>query len=102
MTHESDRNKPLPQHKLDARKRVPPEGHASACPGSLPIEFTHHSALAPGHCTDDEERLGPIRDRVGQGSVGRFVGNIFATTEEPNEWAAPFVACSRTVPRSTG
>ena len=44
--------------------------------------------LATGHGPDDQQRLGSHRDRVGQGGVRPFVGQILLTGEEPHERSA--------------
>src|SRR2546426_5700681 len=43
------------------------------------------SLLAAGHGPHDEKRLGPVRDRVGQRGIRRFVGQILLAGEEPHE-----------------
>src|SRR6266568_7883990 len=48
----------------------------------------HKILSTAGNCAHDEERLAAFSDRVGQGSIGRFVRNIFAASEEPNQRTA--------------
>src|ERR1700730_12002613 len=44
--------------------------------------------LASGNCAHDKKRFVAFNDRVGQGSVGRFVRNIFAANKETNQRSA--------------
>src|SRR5206468_11140747 len=41
-----------------------------------------------GHCADDEKRLCPLRDCLGQSGVRRLAGEILLAGEEPHEWPA--------------
>ena len=45
-------------------------------------------ALAPGNGPDNDERLLPGRDRVGQWGIRRLMGQIFLAGEEAQEWPA--------------
>src|SRR5437879_5180920 len=49
--------------------------------------INHQLLLSSGDCAHDKEWLVALHDRVGQGSVGRFVGNVFAAGEEADERA---------------
>src|SRR5262247_1344480 len=45
--------------------------------------------LPAGHSPHDEERLSPCCNGVGQWGVGRGVGQVLLTGEEPHERPAP-------------
>src|SRR5437870_11658000 len=45
------------------------------------------TSSATGDCAHDEEGFFAFRDWVGQGSIGRFVRNVFAASEEADERA---------------
>jgi hypothetical protein len=63
------------------------------CPGAIdPVadlpRYVGDGPLAAGHGPNDQKRLGPRRDRVGQRGIWRFVGQILLTREEPYEGPA--------------
>jgi hypothetical protein len=45
-------------------------------------------SLSSSYCAHDEKWFLAFDDLIGQGSVGRFVGNIFAADEKADERAA--------------
>ena len=47
--------------------------------------FSKRPALPAGNGPDDEQRLCPRRDLVGQGRVRRFVGQVLLAGEEPEQ-----------------
>src|SRR5437660_12847859 len=46
------------------------------------------TTLPAGNCPHDEEWLVALHDRIGQGSIRRFVRNVFAAGEEADERSA--------------
>jgi hypothetical protein len=49
------------------------------------IGSRHNGLLAAGNGPNDEKRLGPRRDRVGQWGIRRLMGQILLAGEEPQE-----------------
>src|SRR5712691_10168151 len=56
------------------------------CAWSVTIRST--AFLSSSNRAHDEKGLGAFRDRVRQGSVGRFMRDVFTASEEANQWPA--------------
>jgi hypothetical protein len=62
------------------RPRVPRRIWA---PAALPLRWLSRlRPLAAGHGADDHQRFGPRRDHVGQGGIGRLMGQVLLAGEE--------------------
>src|SRR5439155_9974135 len=48
------------------------------------------TTLPAGDCAHDEKRLGPFCNRIRQGSIRWFVGDVFAAREKSDQWPALF------------
>src|SRR6476620_1936133 len=51
-----------------------------------PALQNHSGYLSTRNCTDDQEWFCPIRNRIRQRSIGRFMGQIFAAGKKPDHW----------------
>src|ERR1700730_10608264 len=51
------------------------------------FDVSTHKNLSSGNCSHNKKRLSTFRDWIGQGSIGRFVRNVFATSEKAHERA---------------
>src|SRR6202158_2873817 len=55
--------------------------------GNSPLDPQEGRELTAGDGSDDEERFGPCRHRLGQRRIRRFVGEILLAGVEPDEGA---------------
>ena len=53
-----------------------------------PALQNHADYLPTRNCTDDQEWFRPIRNRVRQRRIGRFMGQIFAARKKTDHWPA--------------
>jgi hypothetical protein len=62
----------------------------------------HGDYLPTRNCTDDQEWFRPIRNRVRQRRIGRFMRQIFAARKKTDHWPANLRHMITHCPRSIG
>ena len=65
-----------------------PAVQAERISGAAYAHSSKGSALAPGDGPDNDERLLPRSNRLGQWGIRRLMGQILLAGEEPQEWPA--------------